>query len=99
VWRLDAATLALAKGLVDKAIQAENAGGAAGQACFDERFGGVNSLPDAVDNCGDWTLHAAAGFLGQAGISVTEDVNAAEFGTASAPLTCPNAAFYMVQSQ
>jgi uncharacterized protein (TIGR03790 family) len=94
VWRLDGATLALAKGLVDKAIQAENAGGPAGQACFDERLGGVNLLPDAGFGSGDWTIHAAAGFMSQAGIGVMEDTNAAEFGAAPAPLTCPNAAFY-----
>jgi uncharacterized protein (TIGR03790 family) len=95
VWRLDAATLALAKGLVDKAIQAENAGGPAGQGCFDSS---ANTdwvyVPDASYLSADWSLHLAAQFMTQAGISVTEDINSAEFGTAPAPLTCPNAAFY-----
>ena len=94
VWRLDAATMALAKRLVDKAIQAESAGGPAGQGCFDSH---ANTdwpfVPDAYYFSGDWSIHAAAQFM-QAGISVTEDINTAEFGTAPAPLTCPNAAFY-----
>jgi uncharacterized protein (TIGR03790 family) len=94
VWRLDAATLALAEGLVDKAMQAENAGGPAGQGCFDSRSGDPNLLSDAGYQSGDWTIHAAAQFMSQAGIGVTEDTNFEEFGTAPAPLTCPNAAFY-----
>jgi uncharacterized protein (TIGR03790 family) len=94
VWRLDAATLALAEGLVDKAIQAENAGGPAGQGCFDSRSGDPTLLVDAGYTSGDWTIHAAAQFMSQAGIGVTEDTNFEEFGTVPAPLTCPNAAFY-----
>jgi hypothetical protein len=38
VWRLDAATRALAEGLADKALEAEK-NGVAGQACFDRRMG------------------------------------------------------------
>ncbi len=94
VWRLDAATLALAEGLVDKAIQAENAGGPAGQGCLDSNAGDPNLLADAGYGSGDWTIHVAAEFMSQAGIGVTEDTNYAEFGTAPAPLTCPNTAFY-----
>ena len=94
VWRLDAATLALAEGLVDKAMQAESAGGPTGQGCFDGRSGDPNLVGDASYGSGDWTIHAAALFMSQAGIAVTEDTNFAEFGTAPAPLTCPNAAFY-----
>jgi len=37
VWRLDAATPALAKGLVDKAMLSESAG-LSGQVCIDETF-------------------------------------------------------------
>ena len=92
-WRLDGATMALAKGLVDKAIQAENAGGPAGQGCFDELVD-PTGFPDAGAQSGDWSLRAAAGFMGQAGFSITEDTNEVEFGTAPAPLTCPNAAFF-----
>ena len=94
VWRLDAATLALAEGLVDKAMQAESTGGPAGQGCFDSRSGDPTLLVDAGYQSGDWTIHAAAQFMSQAGIGVTEDTNFEEFGTAPAPLTCPNAAFY-----
>jgi uncharacterized protein (TIGR03790 family) len=93
VWRLDAATIALAQGLVDKAIQAEAAGGPAGQAYFDELLD-PDSFPDASFRSTDWSLHAAAGFMSQATIGVTEDFNTAEFGTAPALLTCPNAAFF-----
>jgi uncharacterized protein (TIGR03790 family) len=94
VWRLDAATLALAEGLVDKAIRAENTGGPAGQGCFDSNAGDPSLLADAGYGSGDWSIHVAGQFMSQAGITVTEDTNYAEFGTAPAPLTCPNAAFY-----
>lgn len=51
VWRLDAATADLAKGLVDKALLAE-ANGLQGQGCFDRRFGSVTTL--------DWDVMAQA---------------------------------------
>ncbi len=93
VWRLDGASLALAQGLVDKAMQAELAGGVAGQGCFDATAD-ANVVYDAAYKSGDWTIHMAAQFMNQAGIGVTEDTNAEEFGTAPAPLTCPNTAFF-----
>lgn len=94
VWRLDAATAALARGLVDKAIAAEQTG-AAGQACIDRRFGNdIEKLPDTMYDAGDWDLFRAGEFLRQAGIPVTEDTDGAEFGTPPAPARCDNAIFY-----
>jgi uncharacterized protein (TIGR03790 family) len=93
VWRLDAASLALAEGLVDKAMQAEANGGPVGQGCFDELID-ATIAPDGGPRSGDWSIHVASQFMAQAGFGVTEDVNEAEFGTAPAPLTCPNTAFF-----
>jgi uncharacterized protein (TIGR03790 family) len=92
VWRLDAVTAALAKGLVDQAIAAET-NGLKGQACLDRRLGAIASTPDSGYGSGDWQLRMAADFAGQAGFSVAEDSNPAEFGTPPAP-NCPNAALY-----
>ena len=91
VWRLDAATPALAKGLVDKALAAETAG-LSGQVCIDE----LSPSPtyDSDYASGDWDLHMAAAFARLAGFPVTEDPNSAEFGTSPAPLRCDNAALY-----
>jgi uncharacterized protein (TIGR03790 family) len=91
VWRLDAATPALAQGLVDKAIAAE-AAGLTGQVCIDE-----TANPPGYDyglGGPEWELRMAAKFAREAGFSVTEDQNSAEFGTAPAPLRCDNAALY-----
>src|ERR1700722_2845319 len=90
VWRLDGATVALAQGLVDQAIAAEQ-NGLKGQACLDRKYGPIANLFDAGG--GDWQLHMAAVFAGQAGFTVTEDSNPQEFGTSPAP-NCPNAALY-----
>jgi len=92
VWRLDGATAALAQGLVDQAIAAEQ-NGLTGQACLDRRFGPIANEFDAGYGSGDWELHMAAVFAGQAGFRVTEDDNPQEFGTPPAP-DCPNAALY-----
>jgi uncharacterized protein (TIGR03790 family) len=93
VWRLDGATAELAKGLVDKARQAE-ANGLSGQACFDRRFGAAATLDDWLYGWGDWDLFRAADFAKRAEFSVIEDEQEAEFGTAPAPLRCENVAFY-----
>ena len=93
VWRLDAATADLAKGLIDKALQAE-ANGLQGQGCFDRRFGAVGSLEDGSYGAGDWDVFRAADFAKKIGLSVTEDEQGAEFGTAPAPLRCENVALY-----
>jgi uncharacterized protein (TIGR03790 family) len=92
VWRLDGATAALAEGLVDKAIGAEQ-NGLTGQACLDLAHGPIAKELDAGDGSGDWELYMAGVFAGQAGFSVTEDSNPQEFGTPPAP-DCPNAALY-----
>lgn len=92
VWRLDAPTAALAKGLVDKAIAAESSG-LHGQACLDRMNGAMSKITDSDYGEGEWDLHKAAVFAGQAGFSVTEDSNNAEFGTPPAP-NCPGAALY-----
>lgn len=94
VWRLDGATAAVATGLVDLAMEAEGQGGPSGQGCFDLQYGPAASQPDWGANSGDWDIHAAAVLLGQAGIPVTEDDHSQEFGTAPAPLSCPDTAFY-----
>jgi uncharacterized protein (TIGR03790 family) len=91
VWRLDAPTPKLAKGLVDKAIEAETTG-LKGQACFDIR-GPITTFPDEGYGVGEWDIHQAATFAKEAGFAVTEDTNHEEFGTPPAPL-CPHAALY-----
>ncbi len=93
VWRLDASSADLAKGLVDKALQSETSG-LQGQGCFDRRFGPVNKLEDWNYGAGDWDVLRAADFAKTIGLSVTEDEQEAEFGTAPAPLRCENAALY-----
>ena len=93
VWRLDAASLDLAKGLVDKALQAE-ANGLNGQACFDRRLGAIDTLEDWSSSAGNWDLFRAAEFARRTGMTVTEDEQEAEFGTAPAPLRCENVALY-----
>ena len=93
VWRLDAATIDLAKGLVDKAMQSE-ANGLNGLACFDRRLGAIGTLEDWSLSSGNWDLFRAADFAKKIGLTVTEDEQEAEFGTAPAPLRCENVALY-----
>jgi uncharacterized protein (TIGR03790 family) len=93
VWRLDAATEALSKGLVDKAMEAEQ-GGMSGQACIDRRFGEISKIKAPVYGEGDWDLYRAGEQLKQAGVPVLEDDNDAEFGHAPAPARCDDAIFY-----
>jgi uncharacterized protein (TIGR03790 family) len=93
VWRLDAATAELAKGLVDKALFAE-AHGLAGKACFDLRFAVQETMLDTSETSGEWDIHQAAEFARRAGFEVVEDDQRAEFGTAPAPLRCDGAALY-----
>lgn len=91
VWRLDAPDVHLAKGLVDKAIEAEKSG-LKGEVCIDRRWP-LNTIQDSGYGSGDWDLHRAADFARQAGFKVLEDANDQEFGTPPAPM-CPNAALY-----
>lgn len=93
VWRLDAPKPALAKGLVDQALQAE-AKGVAGIGCFDRNRGNLANIPDYGYGAGEWEIHRAADFARRAGFTVIEDDHDQEFGTAPAPLRCDHAAFY-----
>jgi uncharacterized protein (TIGR03790 family) len=95
VWRLDGATLALAEGLVDKAISAEQ-NGLTGQACFDLHSGGNPDTSGTLDlgiEEGDWDLHRAAGFLSGAGFTLSEYFNQ-EFEPPTPSQQCNGAAFY-----
>jgi uncharacterized protein (TIGR03790 family) len=91
VWRLDGATAATSKGLVDKAIASE-ATGPAGRGCFDRRYPQLG--PDAAYTAGDWDIQRSADLVTAAGFQVTLDTNDQEFGAAPAPLRCEDAAFY-----
>jgi uncharacterized protein (TIGR03790 family) len=93
VWRLDAATVDLAKGLVDKALLAET-NGLSGRGCFDRNRGAINFVNDYSYGSGDWDIHQSAELARRAGFSVTEDTEEAEFGTAPAPLRCDETALY-----
>ena len=93
VWRLDAPSAALARGLVDKALQAE-ASGLSGRGCFDRNRGDINVVNDYSYGAGDWDIRRSADLARQAGFSVVEDANTAEFGEAPAPLRCDDAALY-----
>lgn len=90
VWRIDAATSALAKGLVDKALFAE-AHRLSGKACFD-----LNSSPqvDYAYGAGNWDIYQAAQIARKAGLAIVEDAHQEEFGTAPAPLRCDGVALY-----
>lgn len=94
VWRLDGATEEIAKGLVDKAIAAEPGAPQTGNACLDLRYGDPNTFPDQGIRSGDWDLYRAATIAATAGFPVISDQNDAEFGTAPAPLSCPDALLY-----
>jgi uncharacterized protein (TIGR03790 family) len=93
VWRLDATTPALAKGLVDKAVFAEKYG-LAGRGCFDRQYGTIKGVGDSGSGAGDWDIHRSAELARAAGFEVTEDDHGAEFGTSPAPLRCTAAALY-----
>jgi uncharacterized protein (TIGR03790 family) len=90
VWRIDAATPALAKGLVDKALFAE-VHGLSGKACFD-----LTGAPaaDFLYGAGNWDVYEAAQFARKVGFSILEDTGEKEFGTPPAPMRCDDAALY-----
>lgn len=92
VWRLDAATPALAKGLVDKALDAE-AHGLSGRGCFDMTVAATGQA-DYGYGAGNWDIYRAAEFARRAGFAILEDTHEQEFGTAPAPLRCDGAALY-----
>ena len=93
VWRLDAPSAELAKGLVDKAIAAET-NGLHGQGCFDRRYYEIAPLKDEGYSAGDWDVYRAGQFALEAGIPILDDNNDEEFGTEPAPLRCDNAILY-----
>jgi uncharacterized protein (TIGR03790 family) len=90
VWRLDGATPALAKGLVDKALTAE-AHGLSGKACFD-----LNAVPgiDYLYGAGNWDIFQAEHFARKVGLPILDDTDEKEFGTPPAPARCDGAALY-----
>jgi uncharacterized protein (TIGR03790 family) len=90
VWRLDAATPALAKGLVDKALEAE-AHGLSGKACFD--LSGVPAA-DYLYGAGNWDIYQAEDFARKVGFPILEDRDEKEFGTPPAVPRCDGAALY-----
>jgi uncharacterized protein (TIGR03790 family) len=93
VWRLDAPTSDLAKGLVYKALFAETHG-LWGKGCFDRQLGRIEAVGDSGTGAGEWDIHRSAEFARAAGFDTTEDDHGAEFGTAPAPLQCTAAALY-----
>jgi uncharacterized protein (TIGR03790 family) len=92
VWRLDAATLQLAKGLVDKAIYAET-NGLKGKAYFDIR-GPIQGYFDSGYGSGEWDIYRASRFSKKAGFEVVLDEKETEFGTAPSLAKCENVALY-----
>jgi uncharacterized protein (TIGR03790 family) len=92
VWRMDAATPALSKGLVDKALFAE-VHGLSGKACFDLTVPAA-AVPDYRYGAGNWDIYQAEHFARAAGFPILEDTHSEEFGTAPAPLRCDDAALY-----
>lgn len=96
VWRLDGPTAAIAKGVVDKAIEAETSPtGLSGVAYFDKNTGNTPLLPDTPGlEAANWDIYRAAEFAREAGFYVTEDNSGRSFGTAPAP-SAPNAALYV----
>lgn len=94
VWRLDGPTKDIAKGLADKAVAAEALPARTGQGCFDMRYGNTTALADQGVYTGDWDIYRASQFTAQAGFATLNDQTAVEFGTAPAPLTCPDTLLY-----
>jgi uncharacterized protein (TIGR03790 family) len=92
VWRLDAATPELSKGLVDKALYAESHG-LKGKAYFDIR-GAIQGFVDNGYGAGEWDIYRASEFATKAGFDTTLDDKGTEFGTAPSQLRCENAALY-----
>ena len=92
VWRIDAPTPDLAKGLVDKALYAE-AHGLRGNAYFDMRSK-VGDLPDFGYGAGNWDVYRSSEMAKRAGFDVTLDDKETEFGTAPSQMRCENAALY-----
>lgn len=94
VWRLDAASQQLAKGLVDKAIAAEQSGGPKGIGCFDRNTKTLRGTRDRSYAAGEWDIQRASDLASTAGFEVQLDTNHQEFGEAPAAARCEPAALY-----
>jgi uncharacterized protein (TIGR03790 family) len=92
IWRLDAATPELSKGMVDKALYAESHG-LKGNAYFDIR-GPIEGYADNGYGAGEWDIYRASVFARKAGFDTTLDDKPTEFGAAPSQLRCENAALY-----
>ncbi len=92
VWRLDGSNAEVAKGLVDKALEAEQKG-LHGNAYFDIR-GPIDGFVDKGYGAGEWDIYRAGRMAQKAGFNVTIDDKGTEFGTAPSQLRCENAALY-----
>jgi uncharacterized protein (TIGR03790 family) len=92
VWRIDAATTDLARGLIDRALMAESQG-LQGIGCFDMQ-GDPTGQPDTGYTSGDYDILRASQFARQAGFTVVTDTNSTQFGQAPSPLRCDGAALY-----
>ena len=90
VWRIDAATPALAKGLVDKALFAE-AHGLSGKACFD-----LTGAPaaDFLYASGELGCVSGGAIRPQSGVLHPRRHRRERFGTPPAPMRCDDAALY-----
>jgi len=86
VARLDGPSVEIAKGLVDKAIQAEDKG-VRGKGYFDAK--GPGKTRDGY-NLGDWWIHQACIETRRAGFEAVLDTRGSLFG----PGDCPDALFY-----
>ena len=100
VWRLDAATPAVAEAQVDAVIAAEAAGGPISQvlgtpanACVDLTATPLLG-PDDGYTTANWDLYRVSGFFTQANnYNVITDYQETSFGNGTSPL-CPNTALY-----
>lgn len=95
VWRLDAPSASIAKGLVDKAISAET-NGLLGNGYFDKNVGEMYLHADETGGTlrGNWDIYRAAEFAREMGYYIHEDSNEQQFGTAPAPLEPSSVALY-----
>ncbi|MFH1463241.1 MAG: TIGR03790 family protein [Pseudomonadota bacterium] len=100
VTRIDGAGADAALDLIDRTAEAEalaQAGALAGNVYVDARWGDSPPTTDAFGSYegGDWNMWGTAAVFEQAGAyPVIFDSNPEEFGTAPAPIECPDALYY-----
>ncbi|MCW5964947.1 MAG: TIGR03790 family protein [Bryobacterales bacterium] len=94
VWRLDGPTAEIAKGLVDRAMEAEENGGPTGKGCFDRNTRDVQYKADSSYATGEWDIQRASELASMAGFPVVLDMEPQEFGESPAPKRCEPAALY-----